>query len=184
MADEKKSPSLKDKGIFLISKNFDNELTKDVVTWIFESNFDEKREYKNLTLMINSHGGSVDAGFAIIDAIKGSSIPVHTIGIGCIASMGLLTFLAGAKGHRALTPNTTIMSHQFWSFNIGKEHELLAAQKDYDLTSIKVMRHYKQTTGLSEQKIKETLLPPHDVYLSAAEALDYGICDEIRNMGY
>jgi len=180
MTDEKKSHSLKDKGIFFISKSFDNELAKDVVTWIFESNFDEKRNYDHLTLIINSGGGSVDAGFAIIDAIKGSALPVHTLGIGMIASMGLMTFLAGAKGHRALTPNTAIMSHQFWSINIGKQHELLAAQKEFDLLGNKITRHYKQTTGLNERQIKEILLPAHDVWLSAAEALDYGICDEIR----
>src|SRR5574344_1834410 len=64
-----------------------------------------KREYDHLTLIINSPGGDLNSAFAIIDCMKGSALPVHTIGLGLIASCGILTFMSGEKGHRILTPN-------------------------------------------------------------------------------
>jgi ATP-dependent Clp protease protease subunit len=177
------SPSLSDRGIFIISESFTAALAKSVITWILEANLDPNRQYKHLTLIINSPGGQVPSAFAIIDAMKGSSIPVHTIGLGQISSCGLLVFLAGTKGFRVLTPNTMILSHQWAWGNMGKQHELLATIKAYDLTTERIMTHYKTCTGLSEETIKEKLLPPHDVWLSTEEALEMNICDQIRVMG-
>ena len=180
---KEETPSLKDRGIFFISEGFTQVLAKNVVTWILESNLDHNRKYNHLTLIINSPGGQVPSAFAIIDAMRGSALPVHTVGIGQISSCGLLTFLAGAKGHRILTPNTSILSHQ-WAWGAsGKEHELLAVQREYALTSERIMNHYKQTTGLSDEVIREKLLPPHDIWLSAEEALELKVCDDIRIIG-
>ena len=177
------NPTLRDRGVFIISDVFNAVLAKNVVTWILESNLSPNRKYENLTLIINSPGGEVNSAFAIIDAMKGSFIPVHTIGLGQISSCGLLTFLAGTKGHRILTPNTSILSHQ-WSWgSIGKEHELLASVKQYGLITEKMIRHYQAHTGLEESVIREKLLPAHDVWLSAEEAKEFGIADEIRVIG-
>lgn len=177
------SPSLTDRGIFIISESFTASLAKSVITWILEANLDPNRQFKHLTLIINSPGGQVPSAFAIIDAIKGSSIPVHTIGLGQISSCGLLVFLAGTKGYRVLTPNTMILSHQWAWGNVGKQHELLATIKAYDLTTERIMAHYRSCTGLSDDEIREKLLPPHDVWLSTEEALKLNICDQIRVMG-
>lgn len=178
----KKTYSLKDKGVYFLNGDIRKESTGAVINWILESNLNQK-DLKNLILMINSYGGSVSDGFAIIDVMKGSKIPVHTVGIGVLASMGLMVFLAGSRGHRILTPNTEIMSHQFWSISLGKEHELFAAQKGFELTKNKIYEHYRRSTGLSDEEIKTKLLPAHDVYLSAHEALDLNLCDEIKIMG-
>ncbi len=177
------TPSLSDKGIFIISEGFTPLLAKNVVTWIIEANLNPNRTFNHLTLIINSPGGQVPSAFAIIDAMKGSSLPVHTIGLGEISSCGLLTFLAGAKGHRILTPNTSILSHQWAWASWGKEHELIARVKEFDLTTKRILDHYKACTGLTDEVIRERLLPAQDIWLSAEEALELNVCDQIRTMG-
>jgi ATP-dependent Clp protease protease subunit len=92
-----------------------------------------------------------------------------------------MIFLTGKT--RILTPNTTIMSHQFSGYNIGKEHELVAHVKLNSITSEMIVRHLKKYTGLSEKKVKSKLLPPSDVWLSAEEAKELGICDVIEKFG-
>lgn len=176
------TPSLKDRGIYYLCGPFNAAESKAIVTWILEANLATKRDYDHLTLIINSPGGSVTAAMAIIDAMRGSAIPVHTLGLGMIASCGLLTFMAGEKGHRSLTPNTSILSHQWAWGSFGKEHELLASQREFELTSQRMMAHYVKCTGLDEKTIREKLLPPQDVWLSAEEALALNLCDNIKNM--
>lgn len=181
--DAHKSLSMKDRGIYFMSTGFDASSARDIVNWILESNFDTKRQYDNLTLIINSPGGDLNSAFAIIDCMRGSALPVHTIGLGLIASCGILTFMSGEKGHRTLTPNTSILSHQ-WSWGShGKSHELFAAKREFDLTEERMIRHYQRCTGLTENVIKEKLLPAHDVWLSAEEAKAFGIADHIKDLG-
>ena len=88
---------------------FMNEVSNDTVRpiceWIFGNNFDTSDVRPNeLTLVINSPGGSLHDAFALIDIMKGSQIPIRTIGLGLVASAGLLIFMAGEKGKRTLTP--------------------------------------------------------------------------------
>lgn len=176
-------PTLRDKGIYFLSGGFNSETASKIVAWILEANMAPKNDFDHLTLIINSPGGEVNSAFAIIDAMEGSAIPVHTVGLGMIGSCGFLTFIAGAKGHRTLTPNTSILSHE-WSWGSrGKAHELIAANREFELTQARMVNHYKKHTGLTKKKILKKLLPPHDVWLSAEEALKLGICDEIKTMG-
>lgn len=167
-------------GIIYFSDGFTSESTKPVINTIIEKNLLPNSERpKEITLVINSPGGSVHAAFALIDTMKGSAIPIKTVGLGLIASCGVLTFMAGTKGKRVITPNTSILSHQYsWGSN-GKEHELFARVREYELSTERMIEHYKKCTGLNEKKIREVLLPPQDVWLSAKEAVKYGIADEI-----
>lgn len=132
--------------------------------------------------MICSDGGSVSDAFALIDVMRASSIPIKTVGLGSIASCGLLIFMAGTKGHRILTPNTSILSHQYSWGSDGKAHELFSITKEFNLTQARMLEHYKECTGLTEEEIKVTLLPPSDVWLTAEEALALGICDYISDL--
>ena len=157
------------------------QTAKQTVEWIFECNFQEERP-DMLNLVITSPGGELSAAFAIIDAMRGSAIPIRTIGLGEIASAGLMIFIAGTKGVRLLTPNTSILSHQYSWGAFGKEHELFATVKQFDLTTKKMIAHYKKCSGLSEAKIKELLLPPQDMWLSASEAKSLGLCDEVKDL--
>jgi ATP-dependent Clp protease protease subunit len=169
---------LHQKGIFLHVGEINMESAKSIVAWILAANIEKSHDA--LKLIIHSEGGELSSAFAIVDTMRGSKIPIHTVGLGCVASSGLIIFMAGAKGHRILTPNTQILSHQYSWGNFGKDHELVSVTKEYALMTDRIVSHYKRCTGLKEDKIKKVLLPPSDVWLSAEEALELGICDEIR----
>ena len=167
-------------GIIYFSDHFDSSTTKPVINMIIEKNLLPQRERpKELTLVINSPGGGVHSAFALIDTMKGSAIPIKTIGLGMIASCGILTFMSGTKGKRFITPNTSILSHQYSWGSAGKEHELFARVREFELSTSRMIDHYKKCTGMSEKKIREVLLPAEDVWLSAKEAVKYGIADKI-----
>jgi len=155
------------------------ETMKPLIDWIIAENYNKEKKKEELTLGICSPGGDLNACFALVDVMKGSKIPIRTIGMGMIASCGLLMFISGEKGRRVLTPNTSILSHQYSWGTYGKEHELFAVVKEFDLTTRRMIDHYKKCTGLSEKDIRKYLLPPQDVWLSAKEAKKLGLCDSI-----
>jgi ATP-dependent Clp protease protease subunit len=167
------------RGHHIFMEDVTQESIKPLINWIIAENFNRDKKKKELTLGICSPGGDLNACFALIDVMKGSKIPIRTIGMGMIASCGLLMFISGEKGRRVLTPNTSILSHQYSWGSFGKEHELFAAVKEFDLTTQRMIAHYKKCTGLSEKDIRKYLLPPQDVWLSAKEAKKLGLCDSI-----
>ncbi len=169
-----------EQGIIYFSEDFNAKSTAPVINTIIEKNLmPQSRRPKEITLVINSPGGSVHAAFALIDTMKGSAIPIKTVGLGLIASCGVLTFMAGHKGRRVITPNTSILSHQYSWGSGGKEHELFARVREFELSTERMLAHYKACTGMSEKTIREVLLPPQDVWLSAKEAVKYGIADKV-----
>jgi ATP-dependent Clp protease protease subunit len=172
-------PSLEDHHILMFFKEFESSSVSDAIEFILCRNLMIKNKPKFMKMIINSPGGEVSSAFALIDTIKGSKIPVYTYGLGEIASCGLLTFIAGEKGHRYITRNTAILSHQYSWGSWGKEHELHARVKEYDNTQARLLEHYTKCTGLTEKDVKKYLLPPEDVWLTAKEAIKYGVADEI-----
>lgn len=177
---DQKELTPQDAGIYNFMGDVDSENIKPIIDWILVENHVVKTKKKELILMICSDGGSVSDAFALIDVMNSSTIPIRTVGLGSIASCGLLIFLAGHS--RTLTPNTSILSHQFSWGSSGKEHELFAVVKEFELTKERMINHYKACTNLSDTQIRENLLPPHDVYLSAQEALKLGLCDHIAEV--
>jgi ATP-dependent Clp protease protease subunit len=174
--------ALNDHGIYVLMDDIDPESIKPVIEWILHENHVKKKKHKELLLMVCSNGGNISEAFALIDVMRSSKIPVKTVGLGCIASCGLLIFLAGAQGRRVLTPNTSVLSHQFsWDVG-GKAHELFATVKEFDLTQKRMIEHYRRSTGLDDDTIRRVLLPPQDVYLDAEEAMKYKICDAIAEL--
>ena len=165
-------------GLYLLMDVITAESCKDAIEFILKQNA-EKKKQKRLQFMICSPGGDVPSCFALIDIMKGSRIPIHTVGLGVIASCGLLLFITGEKGKRTLTPNTSILSHQYTWGNYGKVHELFAQIKEFELSTERMINHYKKCTGLTEEQIREHLLPPEDRWLSAKEAKKLGICDKV-----
>lgn len=166
---------------FMMMNVVSYETVQPIIEWILESNFAEEQP-DTLTLLVCSPGGELAPAMALIDIMRGSSIPVATVAVGEIASAGTMITMAGQKGKRFSTTNTSIMSHQYSGGHIGKHHELIPAVKDFELTDARIIRLYQQCTGLDERKIREILLPPHDVYLTPEEAKKYGIIDVIRDL--
>ena len=176
------SQALADAGMYVFMGDVDHENIKPIIEWILHENYVSKKKKKELLMMICSEGGDVGAAFALIDVMKSSNIFIKTVGLGQIASAGLLIFLAGSPGRRILTPNTSILSHQFSWGSDGKAHELFATMKEFELTQKRMLLHYVECTGLGEDEIRRTLLPPHDVWLSAEEALSLHVCDAISQL--
>ena len=172
-------PTIGDHHYYLFNEEFDSKSSGDLIKFILERNLMPKNKPKQIKLLINSPGGDVCSTFALLDTIKGTRVPIYTYGLGQIASCGLLTIIAGQAGKRFITRNTSILSHQFFWGTVGKEHELFAAVKEFDNTKQRIIEHYKRCTGMSETDIKKYLLPPEDVWLTAKEAVKYGIADEI-----
>ena len=176
------SQALNDHGIMVLMDEINHETVKPVIEWILHENHVRKKKHKELLLMICSDGGNIAEAFALIDVMRSSKIPVKTVGLGSIASCGLLIFMAGAAGRRILTPNTSILSHQFSWESEGKSHELFATIKEFELTQKRMVALYRDATGLEDDVIRKVLLPPQDVWLSAEEALGYHICDAIADL--
>jgi ATP-dependent Clp protease protease subunit len=173
-------PDIAEHHYLLFNKEFDLESSGEAIEFILARNLIEGKDRpKNIKMIINSPGGEIASAFALIDTIKGSRIPVYTYGLGEIASCGLMTFIAGYKGKRFITRNTAILSHQYSWHSSGKDHELMAQVKEFRNTHQRVVDHYKRCTGLDERQIKRYLLPAEDVWLTAQEAVKYGIADEI-----
>jgi ATP-dependent Clp protease, protease subunit len=179
-----KDPSrlLQEAGMYVFMDEVSAETIKPVVEWILVENHVTKKKKKELLLMICSEGGNMENAFALIDVMKSSNIPIKTVGLGQIASCGLLIFLTGTPGRRVLTPNTSILSHQYSWGSEGKHHELWAVTKEFGLAQERMLAHYADTTGLDHATIREKLLPPHDVWLNSKEALDLGICDYVSDL--
>lgn len=178
MADDKKS--LGDYGVHLFTGAVNEESTAEAIEFILEANLNGGHD--GLKLIVNSGGGYVCSGFALIDVMAGSKIPVHTVGLGMIASMGVSIFIAGKKGTRTLTPNTMVMCHQWAGGAYGKHHELLADMKNWQQVQERMVAHYAKHTKLNKKKVEEIFFPPSDVWLNAKEAMSLGICDVIRDV--
>jgi len=108
MAGKKDTKNLGDHGIYLLTGEIDDSECEEGIRFILEANLNNGHEF--LTMIINSPGGYINAGFSLIDVMNGSKAEIRTVGLGILASMGLLLFIAGKKGRRSLTPNTMIMS--------------------------------------------------------------------------
>lgn len=132
-----------------------------------------------LTLYINSLGGSCYDGFALIDLMDASRIPIYTVGMGNIVSMGVLIMAAGAKGHRVMTRNTQVMAHQFYGGSEGKFHELLEAHKAELYLKHQFTQHFLRHTKMSEKQINEIMFGPSDRWLTPGECKKLGIVDHV-----
>lgn len=180
ISDKSHAQFLNDHGIYVFMDDVNAETVKPIIEWILYENYVTNNRKLELLLMICSSGGNLQDAFALIDVMNSSSIPIKTVGLGQIASSGLLIFMSGTKGRRTLTPNTSILSHQFSWFNEGKAHELFATVREYELTHQRMIEHYRRCTGADDATIKEYLLPAQDKWLSATEALKLRICDQIN----
>ena len=173
--------NIESNGIYVLMDQINHATCREAIKWVMNHNLSDN-PLPQLTIIINSPGGDVHAAFALIDTMKASNIPIKTVGLGLIASCGFLIFIAGKKGKRILTPNTAILSHQYSWGSKGKEHELYARVKEFELSTQRMIDHYKKCLGMTEAKIKEILLPPQDVWLSATEAKKLKICDKIEEL--
>lgn len=169
---------LRENGVLWLNDKFDKETIFPLVCAIQEYNImPEEVAPKEIKLIINSPGGAVHWAFPLINAIKMSEIPVVTIVDGLAASCGCLLLMSGDK--RIAMANASIMSHTYAWGSAGKEHELYAKVKEFEMSSERMIYHYKKCTKKSEKYIRKHLLCDSDVWLSPEESLKHGLIDEI-----
>ena len=171
----------KDNGVLFMEKEFNQENCMPLVKMIIEYNLMPKDKAPNtIHLYINSPGGLVDSCMHLIDTIKQSRIPVYTYGMGSIASCGVMLMMSGVKGHRYLTHNTAVMSHEFSGGQKGQYHDMLDSKKHMDWTNEKLLEHYIKCTGKTKTYIRKHLLAPKtDHWLTPEEAVKHGIADKV-----
>ncbi len=165
---------LKDRIIFLGGEVTDDEANLIVAQMLFLEGDDPD---KDISLYINSPGGSVTAGMAIYDTMQYIRCDVSTICIGMAASMGAFLLAAGAKGKRRALPNSEILIHQPLGGARGQATEVAIHAEQLIKTREKLNKILAERTGHTvEQVARDT---ERDHYMSAEEALRYGLIDEI-----
>ena len=132
---------------------------------------------KDIHLYINSPGGMVTAGFAIYDTMQYIKCDVSTICVGLAASMGAFLWAGGAKGKRLALPNAEIMIHQPSGGAKGQATEIEIAAENILKTKKRLNEIIAANTGKSVEQV--ALDTERDHYLSAEEALEYGLIDRI-----
>lgn len=132
---------------------------------------------KDISLYINSPGGSVTAGMAIYDTMKYIKCDVSTICIGMAASMGAFLLAGGTKGKRFALPNAEIMIHQPSGGSKGQASDMKIVADHILKTKDKLNRILAENTGKSLDVIERDT--DRDNYMSAAEAVEYGLIDSV-----
>lgn len=167
---------LKDRRIFL-SDAVDGDSTKDIIRklWYLEL----EHPGKPILFVINSPGGSVDSGFAIWDQIKMITSPVTTLVTGMAASMGSVLSLVAAPKRRFATPNARIMIHQPHIHGVirGQATDLEIHAREILKTRSMLVNLYVEATGKDAKTIEKAL--DRDTWMSAQEALEFGLLDKI-----
>lgn len=165
---------LKDRIIFLNGVIDDSISDSIIAQLLYLNSLDNEKE---ISLYINSPGGSVTSGLAIYDTIRFIKAPVHTIAMGLAASMASLLLASGDT--RSLLPHTKVMIHQpLISEGIGgKETDISILAKDLTSTRKTISEILSKHTGKSIKRIEKDI--ENDRYMSAEEAIMYGIADNI-----
>lgn len=165
---------LKDRIIFLGSE-IDDDVANTVIAQMLFLEADDPD--KDIYLYINSPGGSVSAGMAIFDTMQYIRCEVCTICIGLAASMGAFLLAAGAKGKRKSLPNSEIMIHQ----PMGGMHGQASDIKIHAEQILRIRQRLNEILAERTGKSVETIAldTERDNFMTAQEALEYGLIDEI-----
>ncbi|PWM70231.1 MAG: ATP-dependent Clp endopeptidase proteolytic subunit ClpP [Bacillota bacterium] len=165
---------LEDRIIFLTGEINDAVADTVVAELIY---LEGKDPAKDICLYINSPGGSVTAGLAIYDTMNYIKCDVQTICIGLAASMGAFLLSSGAKGKRFALPNSEVMIHQPLGGAQGQASDIKIQADHIMKTKKKLNEILSKNTGKDYATVEKDT--DRDNYLSAAEAKEYGLIDEI-----
>ena len=181
----------------VIEKNYDGERSYDIFSRLLDDRIimltgeindalastviaqqlylENKDPHADISLYINSPGGSISAGMAIFDTMNFISCDVSTICVGMAASMGAFLLSSGAKGKRCALPNAEIMIHQPLGQTGGQASDIVIAAKRINAQKQKLSEYLAQQTG---QTLKRILIDTdRDNFMTSIEAKDYGLID-------
>ena len=165
---------LKDRIVF-VSGEIEDEMANAIVAQLLFLQAEDAK--KEISMYINSPGGSVTAGLAILDTMRMVKCPVATYCVGQAASMGAILLSAGEKGKRHALPNARIMIHQPWGGAQGKA-------SDIEITAKEILRLKEILNGILADASGKTLEEvtkdtDRDHFMSATEAKKWGIVDKV-----
>jgi len=165
---------LKDR-IIMVGKGVDDEMANVIVSQLlYLANEDPD---KDITMYINSPGGSISSGMAIYDTMQFIPCDVQTVCFGMAASMGAFLLGAGTKGKRRSLPNARIMIHQPLGGARGQAADIEIQAKEILFIRAQINAFISEFTGQPVEKIEEDC--DRDFFMTAAQAVEYGLIDEV-----
>ena len=134
-----------------------------------------------LDFIVSTHGGSAADMFSIYDTMKmvEKNMEIHTLGLGKVMSAGVLILAAGTKGKRKIGKNCRVMIHSVIGGAAGSSHDVKNEIEEIFFTQEKYIKCLAAETKLTSKQINEFLSEKRNIYLSAQEAIKYGIADKI-----
>ena len=141
----------------------------------------DKKEDKPIKFYISTYGGSADDMFGMYDIMRNirETTEIHTVGLGKVMSAGVILLAAGTKGKREIGKNCRVMIHSVIGGNHGPLHNLLNEMEAVEQIQKMYIECLVAETNLSKKQLKDLLERKVNVYLSAEEAVEYGIADII-----
>jgi len=165
---------LKDRIIFLGGPIEDYTANLVIAQLLFLQSEDPK---KGIAIYINSPGGSVTAGLAILDTMEHVKPEISTVCVGMAASAAAILLSAGVKGKRRALPNAEIMIHQPWGGAQGQASDIEITAKHILKTRDRLNKILAKNTGQTLAKIEQDV--DRDYFMSSEEAKKYGLIDEV-----
>ena len=165
---------LRERVIFLVGPVNDHSANLVVAQLLF---LESENPDKDISLYINSPGGSVSAGLSIYDTMQFIKPDVSTLCMGMAASMGSFLLMAGAKGKRNALPNSRIMMHQPSGGAQGQATDIEIQAREILKTREQLNRIYAERTGQPLERITADM--ERDRWMSPTEAVDYGLIDKV-----
>lgn len=168
---------LRQKGIYYITGDIDNdsllEIHQDIL--LKHLNPDWKDD---IQVIVNSPGGSMPEGWALIDLLNWVRMDVRTIGIGFCASLGAILLASGTRGKRVISQNTAVMVHGPSIYGLqGNKQELVNAMKDVDFEYNRHVKFWTEHSNYTEEQVKKQLLDGQDRFYLPDEAIKLGLAD-------
>lgn len=165
---------LKDR-IIMLSGEVNDQMANSIIAQLLF--LDAQDSEKDISIYINSPGGSVSAGLAIYDTMNFVKSDIQTIAMGMAASMASVLLTAGTKGKRLALPNSTVLIHQPLGGAQGQQTEIEIAAREILKTRNRLNKILAESSGQDLETIQKDT--DRDHYLTAQEAKDYGLIDDI-----
>jgi len=161
--------------VFLIGEVNEESTTAVIAQILYLDNISDEE----ITLIINSPGGIVTAGLALIDIMNTAKSKIKTVCVGEACSMGAMILMCGAKGSRIALPNSRIMIHQISGGAHGQGTEIRLTLKEITYLRTVLEKIIAKQTGKTVEQVERDT--ERDYYMSAEDALEYGIIDKIKS---
>ena len=161
--------------IVMISGPIDSAMANTVVAQLLF--LESENPNADISLYLNTPGGEVNAGWAIMDTMQYIKPDVSTIGMGLVASMGSVLLAAGKKGKRFVLPNTEIMIHQPLAGTQGQVTDMEIHVANFKRTKERLIKQMSEFTGRKEKELFDAM--ERDNYMDAEAAKKFGLIDDI-----